>query len=742
MPYRRFGLTKSVLLCSVLSIAGALPAAAQTAGPTDTQSNDDDIIITATKRPEAVRDISGSVTALSGDQLDRIGADSMADYLARSPGVVFNSATPGDSTIVIRGVSTTVGHDQGQGTTGYFINDVPLTDPTFSIGTPDIDSFDVDNVSILRGPQGTLFGSSSLGGAVNYQTSKPDLDAWHARAEATFRTTRYGSSGYAGKYMINAPIIDDVLAVRGVFVYRKDPGFIDNIGTGRKDSNSTETLGGRVLATWKAGPRTTVNYLYLEQTTETPDVGYEQTDVAGILKKDTLIPDRANFRTLVHNLRIDQDLSFATLTATATYHRKWQDSQNDYTAALSDALFGLAPISTASPGTSLGKTFEIRLASAPGSKLEYVVGAMHDDTNVRNSQIIYATGLADLLDAVGPELGLPAGAGQTIAPNDLVVDARLPTSSYENALFGEVTWHFTDQFKITLGGRLFDQKITNESKAFGLIALLNTGDLNSDQTGTQRAHGFNPKASITWKPSDDLMLYVLASKGFRFGGPNIIPPLPGSNIPAQYKSDSLWNYEAGVRADLFDKRLQLDVTAFYIDWSDIQLRLRFDSFNYADNAGKARIKGLEASATLRLLPGLRLNSNVTYLDAKLVNSFDPDPSDPTNAIVPAGSRLPGASKWQVSNMLSYDFGASPLHPSFILSHRYVSRTSGDLLFGTPQGGYNLFDARLGFHAGKFGVTVFAENIGDSRGVITGSTEPLQQYIVRPRTFGLTVDLKL
>lgn len=741
MPARRFSLVGRLLLGSALFVGSIFPAVAQTSARPDTPDGDD-IIVTATKRPEAVRNISGSVTALSGEALDRIGADSMADYLARSPGVVFNAATPGDSTIVIRGVSTTVGHDQGQGTTGYFINDVPLTDPTFSIGTPDIDSFDVDNVSILRGPQGTLFGSSSLGGAVNYQAAKPDLNAWHARAEGTFRTTRYGGSGYSGKYMINAPIIDDVFAIRGVFIYRKDPGFIDNIGTGRKDSNTTETLGGRILATWRVGPKTTLNYLYLEQTTETPDVGYQQTDVAGVLEKSTLIPDRANFRTLIHNLRIDQDLSFATLTATATYHRKWQDSQNDYTAALSSALFGLAPISTASPGTSLGKTFEVRLASAPGSKLEYVIGAMHDDTKVRNAQIIYATGLADFLDAVGPALGLPAGAGQTIAPNDLLVDARLPTSSYENALFGEVTYHFTDQFKVTLGGRLFDQKITNVSSAFGLIPLLNIGDLNSYQSGTQRAHGFNPKVSLTWKPNSDIMLYALASKGFRFGGPNIIPPLPGSNIPAQYKSDSLWNYEAGVRADLFDRRLQLDLTAFYIDWRDIQLRLRFDSFNYADNAGNAHIKGLEASATLRLLPGMRLNTNVTYLDAKLVNSFDPDPSDPTNALVPAGSRLPGASKWQVSNLFSYDFAASQLHPSLILSHRYVSRAPGDLMFGTPQGGYNIFDARLGFRAGKFGVTLFAENVGDSRGVITGSTEPLQQYIVRPRTFGMTIDLKL
>lgn len=731
----------SAMLGTTLAAVLAFPAMAQSEDAPAT-TDEDDIVVYATKRPEVARKISGSVTAISGDQLDRIGADSMADYIGRTPGVIFNSATPGDSSVVIRGVSTTTGHDQGQATTGYFINDVPLTDPTFSIGTPDIDTFDVDNVSILRGPQGTLFGSSSLGGAVNYLAAKPDLDAWHARAQGTIRSTEDGSTGYAAKYMVNAPIVDGVFGIRGVFVYRKDPGFIDNIGTGRRDSNSTETVGGRILATLKPGPNTTINYLYLEQTTDTPDVGFIEPGLAGDLQKNTLVPDYANLRTLIHNLRIDQDLSFATLTATATYHRKWQDSQTDFTAALGPDLFGLQPITSLSPGTSLGKTFEVRLASNPGSRFEYVIGAMHDDTKMRNAQIIYAAGLADLLDVAGPVLGLPAGAGQTIAPNDLVIDARLPTRSFENALFGEVTYHFTDQLKATAGGRLFDQTITNETDAFGLISLLNSGSLTTVQSGTQKAHGFNPKGSITWTPNKDLMVYALASKGFRFGGPNIVPPLPGSNIPAQYGSDSLWNYEVGARADLFGRRLLLDVTAFYIDWSDIQLRLNYNSLNYAQNAGRARIKGIEASATLRIVDGLRWNGTATYLDATLVEPFDSDPSDPTNAIVPAGTRLPGASKWQLSNLVTYDWAGGPLRPSIVLSHRYVSRAPGNLINGTPQGGYNLFDARLGIQLGKFGVTAFAENIGNSRGVVTGSTGPLQQYIVRPRTFGLTVDLRL
>ena len=153
------------------------PQTAQAAAQSTTAEQPDqgDIIITATKRPERARQVSGSVTAFSERQLEALGAESLADYITRTPGAVFNAAVPGDFTVIIRGISTTTSIAQAQGTTGYFINEVPMTDPFYSAGIPDIDTFDVDNVTVLRGPQGTLFGSASLGGAVNYQAARPDL---------------------------------------------------------------------------------------------------------------------------------------------------------------------------------------------------------------------------------------------------------------------------------------------------------------------------------------------------------------------------------------------------------------------------------------------------------------------------------------------------------------------------------------------------------------------------------------
>jgi outer membrane receptor protein involved in Fe transport len=509
----------------------ATPAeqAAQNAGP------DGDIIVTATKRPEAVRKISGSVTAQTGEDLAKLGADGMADYLTRTPGVVFNASNPGNSSVTIRGVSTTTGQESGQATTGFFINDVPLTDPAFSIGTPDIDTFDVDNVAILRGPQGTLFGSSSLGGAVNYQAAKPDLHDFSAHAQASLRGTREGEMGGAGKIMLNAPIVDGQLAIRGVFVYRRDGGYIDNIGTGRADANRTTTRSGRILATWQPSDSTTVNYLYLEQSQNTDDDGYREPGLGLGLVKSTSIAEYARYRTLIHQLRIDQEFSFATLTATATRHKKSFAYSSDLTAPLSPALFGLAPVTNFGSGTSKGETFEVRLASAAGGSFDYLLGAMYDRTRMDQGQVIYATGLADLLDVAGPSLGLPPGMGQQLAPNDLLANARFPAVAREIAAFGEASYHFSDRWKLTVGGRLFQQRLTNEASSFGTFVLLTQGTYSQSTSGTRTFSGFSPKVSLTWTPTKALMVYALASKGYRFGGSNLTI---GPNVPASYGSDS------------------------------------------------------------------------------------------------------------------------------------------------------------------------------------------------------------
>ena len=499
------------------------------------------VVVTATKLAQPARSVAGSVAVTSGAQLDELGAQSFEDYLTRVPGVVFNAGAPGLSTAVIRGVSTTTTLDQGQGTTGYFVNEVPLTDPNFAVAIPDIDTFDVDNVAVMRGPQGTLFGSASLGGAINYQAALPDLTAFHARLQGTFASTLHAANSESGKGMVNIPLVTDKLAVRAVFIYRNDGGYIDNIGTGVKDSNSTLIRGGRAEVLWTPVEGTKLSYLYLKQLEDTADNGYQEPIFAGPLEKKTLIPERYIFKTTLNNLRLDQDLGFGTLTATATYHQKAQTSMSDATVVFGP-LFGnqLQPIYGPQSADSNGTTFEVRLASPTGQRVTYLVGAMRDLTREFFLDTYSAPGAQQYATTVyDPIFG--QGFGARAAPDNVFFTATLGAKGEERAVFGEATYHFSDSWAVTLGGRFFDTQITGATSASGLLEYLltNPNVLSFEYSSPERSRGFTPKASITWNVTPDVMVYALADKGFRFGGPNVNPPSATNPFPPNYAPDSL-----------------------------------------------------------------------------------------------------------------------------------------------------------------------------------------------------------
>jgi outer membrane receptor protein involved in Fe transport len=705
----------------------------------------DEVVVTATKLGQPARTVAGSVEVTTGTQLDALGSQSFEDYLTRVPGVVFNAGIPGLSTAVIRGVSTTTSLDQGQGTTGYFVNEVPLTDPNFAVAIPDIDTFDVDNVAVMRGPQGTLFGSASLGGAINYQTALPDLTRFQARLQGTFADTAHGANSKSGKGMVNVPLVTDKLAVRAVFVYRNDGGFINNIGTGFKDSNSTLIRGGRAEVLWTPVEGTKVSYLFLKQLEDTADIGYSEPALAGSFEKKTLIPEYFDVKTTINNVRLDQDVGFGTLTATATYHQKAQVSVSDLTAEFGP-LFGnqLAPIYGPQQATSNGTTFEIRLASPTNQRFTYLVGAMRDLTREFFLDTFGAPGAEQYATTTyDPIFG--TGFGARAAPDNIFYTATLGAKGEERALFGEGTFHFNDSWAATLGGRFFDTQVTGTTSASGLLEYLLTSPsvLDFSYSSPERSRGFTPKASVTWTATPDIMVYALASKGFRFGGPNVNPPEAATPFPPNYAPDSLWNYEIGTRTNWFDRRLQLDVTAFYIDWSNIQVRLATASgLAYATNLGKASNYGLESTALWRPFSALTFQGSLTYLDATLKQAFTSGAT-----VEPAGTPLPGTSRWNFSASASYQLTGLPLQPSIVLADRYISSALAGYGFVVPetQGDYNLLDCRLNAYFKDIQATLFVNNIADKRGVSNASYYtgggPFEQYVVRPRTVGLTLDYR-
>lgn len=746
--------TKLTLRCALrfgtaLALVGAGPALAQEATNSSTATpaqntpdkpntantrikgtapgSNDEIYVTATRRRERVRDVAGSVSAVTGDQLQAIGAQDYADYLTRLPGVAFSNGPSGVSTAVIRGIGTTAGLDQGQGTTGYFINDIPLTEPGYATGIPDIDTFDVNRVEVLRGPAGTLFGSASLGGAINYIANTADATGMHAALEGMVGST-YNANGqlnFAGKAMINVPLIDDKLAARLVYTHRQQAGYLDNIGLGVKGSNDMTVEGWRGSLVYTPTPSTKIAYLGLYQTNDTADVNFRFGNLGKYIRS-TLIPVPFNFSTQLHNLRVDQDFGFATLTASAAYVKK-HDEQYDDNTPFYGFLGVTGPQTYEAVLGSKTRDFEVRLASPKSDTFDWLIGAMSEHITKSYQDYLYGPNAEAEIQA-SAETPYDSSLFFTRKGQDGYYNGVSYTSGNESAIFGEANFHFARHFTLTGGGRFFRTDSQTRTDYFGIF--YGVGGLLGDEFKIKDS-GFAPKVSIAYR-NRNVMIYALASKGFRFGSPNTIFPLAGFDTPRGTTSDSLWNYEVGTRLDLADRKISLDLTGYHVDWSNLQLRLiRPDNFTYGANAGAAKINGVDATLVLRPSTALNFTSNITYLDAKISETV------PSAGIV-KGQRLPSSAKWRISNSLTYRIDA-PLQPTITLLHRYVSKSPGYINQPYVFRAYNVFDARAEFSKGPYSVTAFVENIGNVDAVTFGYGDygvGLTEYIIRPRTYGV------
>ncbi|WP_034157121.1 TonB-dependent receptor [Sphingomonas sp. ERG5] len=708
-----------------LFVGAVAPSWAQTADRADpvveSAASGGDIIVTASKRAEKLSDVAGGVSAMTGAQLEAIGAQDFKDYLTRTSGVAFNEGPSNNSAAVIRGIGTTAGLDQGQGSTGYFINDIPMNEPGYTIVIPDIDAFDVSRVEVLRGPQGTLFGSASLGGAINFISNLADPNGFHAAAEGAIGTTRFsaGEVNYRAKGMINVPLVTDKLAVRLVATQRVDAGYIDNIGTHIDGSNDVHTFGMRGSIVFTPDADTRISYLGLYQKTRTDDPSVSNLGL-GLLKRSSNFEVPMIFKTQLHSLRLDHDFGFATATMIGTYNRKTGDIYDDFTSIPFYAGLNPGNHYFLQAGQSDTFSYEVRFASPKGERFDWLIGATHIDTT---------KGFQEHLSSPGYAAAHPGQVAAGLTRGDEYYYGASHTKGDENALFGEANLHF-GPVTVTGGGRLFRTQTDTRTDQFGIFF----GGTVINPPYRVKDSGFAPKASIKFQPTPDLMFYALASKGYRFGSPNTLPQLAGSPIPAGTTSDSLWNYEVGTRFSLIDRKLFVSITGFYIDWTNLQVRLRRvgDGLTYGANAGAAEIYGAEAAATLNL-GGLSLVSNLTYLDAKLTEDI------PT-AVPPlaSGKRLPSAAKWRISNTASYNFGGRAA-PTVTLLHRYVSRSPGFLNENTTFAPYHIFDARVSAKIGDITIAAFAENIGDKRAITFGYQDfgsGASRFIVKPRTFGV------
>ncbi len=744
----------SALIGATLLSALAVPALAQDATNTtpDAPSSgtapltaSDDIVVTATKRAESIRDVPLAISAVTGDQLAKANANSLGDYIARLPGVVFNDYQPGVSEVVIRGIAATTYHEQGQTTVGYYLNEIPLVEPGFPIAIPDVDTFDMDRVEVLRGPQGTLFGSSTLGGLVNYIVKTADPSGVHAAAQGLVGSTRNsdGAANWSAKAMVNLPIVADKLAVRVMGLQRVDAGYIDNTGTGVKASNDFRTRGLRGSIVFTPAEGTKITYMGVYQDTKLDDQPYLTSISALERVTQRAEPQKTSF--FLNSLRLDQDLGFATLTAFGSVDKKTNSTVFSYPYG-----YVTGNVTGANAAYSLGradaniKQGEARLSSNGTGMLRWLVGVSYLHARKFSYDQIFQNGAANFINANPGSFG--GFSGSRLTPGDRLYGYISDTRNKDLGVFGELSIRPVESFEITLGGRYYDTEakatVTNQAGALGGYP----GGYNAnDTTGSvdRKESGFTPKVTLTARPTSGFLAYATYSQGFRVGGIN---PNAGllPTIPAAYDSDKVDNYEAGVKFGAFDNRLLIDATVFNIDWRGIQARLFGPApsyYSYVTNAGSANIAGVEFAGTLRATRALTLSSNVTYQDAALT-TFLPDTFAPGGGYA-AGTTLPGSSRWSVANTATLDFPSMTAAPTLEVAHRYIS--AAPVAFGSDstRGNFSQFDARASVTVmERVRLLAFVNNIFDKRGVLnapfTSQVAPAYS-IIRPRTFGLRVD---
>jgi iron complex outermembrane recepter protein len=612
-------------LACATALSLIIPAAqAQTAQPvSEAQSNSqlEEIIVTSTRRPERLQDVPLSVTAYSQQELNEKGIVGYEGLAAQTPGVVLNKQSDNFNNFTARGIATNSYGANLQSTVAIYIDELPIS----TIGnttTLNPNLYDVERVEFLRGPQGTLFGSGSLSGALRILTKSPDTTRFEASTQVDYGVTGSGFDSFRQRYdgMVNLPLINDVLALRIVGFYRHEDGWVDNIGIGRNDSNTLEDGGARATLLYKPTDRLSVKFLVSYEDSAPKDASLTSPSL-GLYTRNSNEPDIYSGKLTNYNATINYQFDFANFTSSTTYSRFDQDFFVD----LAGTFGGLLPFGLDDLGFQRTFVEEARLASNPGGKFDWVIGIFDLDRRARVD-----SGERSSLDFL-------QSAGLTGLPDKYFATDFTHADSSELAGFGDLTYHINDQFWVTAGlryGRVsaqgFDDGGGYNSNYFVNALSGITGPLTLTPTVAgpgPKAEASKPsyKGSVSYKPSSNLTTYATVSTGFRSpvinaqaGQASIVNP-KDIIIPSGATSDNLKNYELGAKSTWLDGRLNANVAIYYIDWKNIQVQANrvSDSIQFATNIGGAKSKGLELEITAIPIPGLTVGLNGSYNHARV-----------------------------------------------------------------------------------------------------------------------------
>lgn len=711
----------------------------------------EEVVVTARKQEGSLQDTAIAITAIGADEIDKRGLVSMDDYLRNIPGVSMQDRGALGNSIVIRGMAANP-QSVDSSTAGAYFGETPISNirsasQSGAVANADIKLIDIERVEVLRGPQGTLYGSGSMAGTARIIPNAPVLDEIEGHvATRLSNTAEKGGDNYSVEGVINVPLIEDKLAVRAVAYRIDNSGFIDNVAASEPTDRIQEfidedgivvkdvgdrggdiTTGFRLAALWQVTDQLDATLSYIQQDIEQDGLREVELDIGTYKQARWQVGEDRNQDEFVDNefeltnLVINYDLGWAGLTSSSS----WIDN---------DSAIGMNGSSTAHyrDNTANVDWFieELRLSSQWEGPIQLITGLYYEDKDVENHNFWGWSG-DPALDPY-PAPGLPKSMRDGVVTTEQV------------AFFGELTYEFTEQWEATIGGRHFDYDLEEIS------SLISNGNVRRiDGKTTISEDGQNYKGALSYIPSENLLVYGQWAEGFRLGFPqngstacsNASEPI---SIPG-VESDSAETFELGVKSSWGDNRFVLNAAIYRTNWDNIPVRIvtPTDAGNCSRslNAGKAISEGIEVELQALITESLRIDVSASTVDSTLDEEFDFG----SGLVGEKGDDLPGSADYNATIGLEYGFNLGE-SPSFVrLDYAYVGEYYNNFeKNGTPAGDFSQVHLKLGTQIGQVALDVFVNNLTNDDALtwveqnFTRFSGTSPAYRIRPRTMGVNV----
>jgi outer membrane receptor protein involved in Fe transport len=718
----------------------------------------EEVLVTAQKRSASLQDVPISITALGQATLDDLNISDFGDYVQQLPSVSFTQRRPGQASLFMRGISEGGNGNQSlQGpSVAIYLDEQPVTSIGFNL---DPHIYDVQRIEVLMGPQGTLYGAASQAGTLRIITNKPSTQAFDAGFDLTLETIEDGEESYMAEGFVNLPI-SDRLALRVAAWWDDDGGYIDAVNDSitfplsgitrtneafvEEDFNTVE----------KQGFRAALGIDLSDSWTATVSATYQDTEIEGIWDHDPdnlddfevsrFFEDNASDEWTQLALTIQGDLGFADLTYAGSYLDREYETYSDYSAYSIDgavepyytcyvSYFGPCvdpSIQYSNLSDITNQTHELRLAGV-GERLDWIVGAFYFEQETDFDS----------------RWSVPAINPGAAVQDDLYFQTDQVREDSEFAVFGELTYRFTERLSGTVGYRWFDGETTLKGFVgtvfwpeccFAFSPTRPPDNVNSKYTGDDGI----AKINLSWDATDDLMLYATWAEGYRPGGVNRSP-----GVGETYDPDFLDSFEIGWKSTLLDGRWRLNGAVYYMQWDDVQIGFfnpDISLLGLVDNIGAAESQGLELDTTFRATDNLELSFAYAYNKAELTDDYfsregntEPDAVD--------GQDLPFTpdNKFTLTGRYSFDVGSigSALQVNWV----YTDSMYNDIFLSNREemDEYHLLSASWRFEGDGWHASIFGENLTNEVAQLFINSVDIRRLttVNQPRTYGISFGMR-